>query len=481
MFSRVSRRLSALVVVAGLTLVIGPQTARAAADTTSPTLSAFSRSGNAGVSAPATINVSYTATDDASGSGLDTVSFTYDRPDGGSFAVSDSDTGTSGGLAAGALSQWAADGAYTLAQISVVDLAGNRTDYFRDGTTLAEPSGVSATHALDFAQGDFSVTNPSEDITVPSLTSVTLSSSPTVAAGSTVSLGYVATDAASGISTVTGLAIDGVGDSLELSSSVSGTLSGTLPTTQAGGAFHLVTVTLTDVAGNTAVYDSGGLVTKAPSASSGPDSHALDFGAVAFTVPPVATAINATLSTSVIAYPGTAKLGGKLLRKDLNQGMGGTALDIQSRKHGTSTWSALASVTTASDGSFSLIVRPTATSDYRVLLPASEAFQTATSNVAVVQVRVLVAGSLTSSSVRHGRSVALYGSVAPSRAGQLVALQRYYSGAWHTVASARLDGSSNYAFVITPATVGRLQYRVYKATEPEHLANASPTRVLSVT
>jgi hypothetical protein len=61
-----------------------------------------------------------------------------------------------------------------------------------------------------------------------------------------------------------------------------------------------------------------------------------------------------------------------------------------------------------------------------------------------------------------GSTAWLRGAVYPSAPGKTVIAQRYYSGAWHNVASQALSSSSTYSFPQKPAR-GIYTFRVYKA------------------
>ncbi len=80
--------------------------------------------------------------------------------------------------------------------------------------------------------------------------------------------------------------------------------------------------------------------------------------------------------------------------------------------------------------------------------------------------------------VTYGGAVTLRGKVSPAADEQRVQVQRRIgSGAWTTITSPRLSGSSTYAVTTTP-TKGRTSYRVVKAASRGHAADVSPVALV---
>ncbi|HYT26625.1 MAG TPA: choice-of-anchor Q domain-containing protein, partial [Actinomycetota bacterium] len=120
--------------------------------------------------------------------------------------------------------------------------------------------------------------------------------------------------------------------------------------------------------------------------------------------------------------------------------------------------------------------------NYRLYLrhPGSATLLPTSSASAVGWVRAAVGARLSTSRMALGQTAVLSGTVRPNHAGQLVYLQRYLSGAWRSVASARLSTTSGYVFRIRPGVRSTLVLRVYKPADTSNLNGQSATLKLAV-
>jgi hypothetical protein len=87
--------------------------------------------------------------------------------------------------------------------------------------------------------------------------------------------------------------------------------------------------------------------------------------------------------------------------------------------------------------------------------------------------------SNTTTQVNH--RVVAYGSTSPLYSGETVLRQGYYSGGWHTWASATVGSRGQYSFTLTPTVVTTDYYRIYLPASATHPAGASRTVALNVT
>lgn len=166
------------------------------------------------------------------------------------------------------------------------------------------------------------------------------------------------------------------------------------------------------------------------------------------------TAIRVTGSPTVISgvlrqATGATPLAGRVVR-------------LYSRLHGsTAAWALVASATSTSTGQVAVTVKPTLSTDYELAFAGASLQLGSQSGVAVVSVVPRISLVASRTSVTAGSPVTLTAAVSPNCHGQRVYLQRYYSGAWHTVTSLLLSSTSRAAFVVRPAR-GTNPYRVYK-------------------
>ena len=159
---------------------------------------------------------------------------------------------------------------------------------------------------------------------------------------------------------------------------------------------------------------------------------------------PISGTASLDVSKHQVVYGGHISLTGTLTTDPSCRG--GRLADLQAREPGTSTWTVLATHTTASDGTFGFYRQPEHTSSYRVRLPARVTNQASCAAVVstwarnTVRVRVRVAAS--PNPVDAGTCASIRATVAPPKPGTRVALQRKGPSGWQTMATKTLDPSS---------------------------------------
>ncbi len=120
-------------------------------------------------------------------------------------------------------------------------------------------------------------------------------------------------------------------------------------------------------------------------------------------------------------------------------------ITLQWQAGGSGSWADAASGATADDGTFAFTDGRPYSGSYRVELPATGLCQAAVSDPVPVLVRAFVDSSLFASSLAAGSCPVVHVSVTPAKPGQNVLLQRRTDGAWRTVDTVTLDGSSSGA------------------------------------
>lgn len=193
------------------------------------------------------------------------------------------------------------------------------------------------------------------------------------------------------------------------------------------------------------------------------------------------TRVSTKLSPTTIVYGSSTKFSGKLTQVYTGYGVSGAKVELQRRLRGSSTWTAEATTTTGSGGAFSFTRAPWTNRDYRAVhVSGSPSYPGPKSAVRAVLVRQRVSGAFNDSTVRRGTTVRFAGSVAPTRAGKSVYLQRYSGGSWKTVATRTLTSSSTYSVSVRHNIPGTYTYRVYRPSDTRNAAGYSPTRKLYV-
>jgi Fibronectin type III domain/Lamin Tail Domain len=228
----------------------------------------------------------------------------------------------------------------------------------------------------------------------------------------------------------------------------------------ANGTAYSFTVTATNRDGSSPPSTSSAPVTPAPSA---------------------ATTLTLTAAPTRVLYGGTVTLSGRLQQAD-SSGIAGEPVIGERRPKGTTTWTALTTVTTASDGTLdpSPQVTPQAHTEYRLRHPATPLHAAATSSTATVLVGVRLTARLNRTSMALGRTATIAGQVAPAHRGQRIRLQHKQGRSWRTVQAKTLPATGRYNFALRTRATGTSWWRIYKASDADHVGAISATLRLVV-
>ena len=275
---RTSRRskvaVLAALVVASVPLAAGP----ALADDFDPEIKSFSRTSEGLLAGHQVVTVEFTATDEGP-AGLAYAHFTFTDPLGGFIRV---DSGWMNRAAEGTftatkvMSPWAASGEYRLVKAEVLDREWNTTTYERDAAT-----------GFDFAAADFTVDNPLEDTTVPTLKSARLFQG-RVRQGTPVVVLYDAADDLSGVKEVAFLGWSPTEGQYNVQSLPElggvGPAAWLVPLAAASGTYDSFGIMVMDRAGNSIWYQEGEPTRPYPPRAELPAHDEPDPGSLDFTV-----------------------------------------------------------------------------------------------------------------------------------------------------------------------------------------------------
>jgi hypothetical protein len=178
-------------------------------------------------------------------------------------------------------------------------------------------------------------------------------------------------------------------------------------------------------------------------------------------------------ATGALTYGSTSKVTGRLTKPDGTTAIAGEPLTLQMRRKGTSSWSTVGTVTTASDGRVRKDVKPTWSAEFRWIHPVSLAGAQATGPT----VRTTVTPKLTTSvtaRVKLGRSLVVAGTLTPGKS-KTVYVQRYSSGAWKNVLKTTTRSTGNFRVTLTQTKAGTFKYRVYRGAVTDYAAAKSVT------
>jgi hypothetical protein len=168
-----------------------------------------------------------------------------------------------------------------------------------------------------------------------------------------------------------------------------------------------------------------------------------------------------TVPPAKVTY-GTVSTVTAVVRNAAGAGVGGVAFELWARRYGMTTWTTVARTTSTSTGA--VVLRAALkTSSALAVVHRTDAYvvPTAAANGVTVMARVTAAASDSTPGAGYRQLVS--GSVAPGGlVGSSVWLQRYYSGAWHQVATGSLVTTTSYRVRWTPRHAGDYWLRVVR-------------------
>jgi len=148
-------------------------------------------------------------------------------------------------------------------------------------------------------------------------------------------------------------------------------------------------------------------------------------------------------------------------------------VDLYERRAGQASFSDVASTQTNSAGAFSFTRAVTTNAQWYA--------KAGTATSSIVDQSILAAVALRPSSARPkaGAKVTLSGTVAPSHAGERVALQRLRKGRWVTIARPKLNARSRFAVVQKMRAHAVAHFRIVLAADSRNARSVSRVVVVS--
>lgn len=180
--------------------------------------------------------------------------------------------------------------------------------------------------------------------------------------------------------------------------------------------------------------------------------------------------LTAAVSPAAVVYPSTASVSGDI-------SVPGVAISLLARPAAGGDWTPAGSTVAAEDGVFRFDVRPSVTTDYRVV------YEDAGAVVAQAELRLLVRPRLTTSfpaGLWLGGSVMVRGRVEPEHSGGTVHIDRRVAGVWQPFLSVTLDAESRFALPWTPGAFGYYRLRARMDADAEHDAGLARSELVIV-
>jgi predicted GH43/DUF377 family glycosyl hydrolase len=181
-----------------------------------------------------------------------------------------------------------------------------------------------------------------------------------------------------------------------------------------------------------------------------------------------ALALALTAPVTSVVYGSAATLTGSLTQGAVGQP--GVSVSLWAQPLGSTTFTQVGAPITASDGTFTAVVKPTKKTLYKV-------------NVAGVpiepSVTIAVAHRVTLAVSRKASTANLSGRLAPSHPGRIVIIQMSTGSSWKTVAKLKTTKRSTFALKRKVSARGKYKFRAKTAADKDHLAGMSPIAYLN--
>lgn len=118
---------------------------------------------------------------------------------------------------------------------------------------------------------------------------------------------------------------------------------------------------------------------------------------------------------------------------------------------------------------------PQAHSEYRLRHPATPFYAASISSTATVRVGVRLTARSNRTGMAPGRTASIAGQVVPAHRGQRVRLQQKQGRTWRTMQAKPLAATGRYSFALRPRATGTSWWRIYKASDSDHIGAISRT------
>jgi hypothetical protein len=194
--------------------------------------------------------------------------------------------------------------------------------------------------------------------------------------------------------------------------------------------------------------------------------------------PTCTTSTTATPSTSTVTSGHAITVTGAVTNTDGSAAPGGTATLLK-RESGVSGFSAVATKTTRTNGSYVFRTTPEQGTSYKVSF-SKPRFTDSTSPAFWVAVAPAVTIHATPKNLNRGGSVSFTGTSSPAMAGHNVSLMQYSAKAWHVVDTGTLTEEGGYTFTWTAAAKGSPVFQVRVEKAAGFLTGISPNVTLKV-
>jgi len=189
-------------------------------------------------------------------------------------------------------------------------------------------------------------------------------------------------------------------------------------------------------------------------------------------------------SLSISRTPSTITAGGSsTIRGRINVGggpAGGASVKLDAKPFGSSTWTNIATVTSAEDGSLAKVVKPVKNTAYRWRFVETTATKGSVSSSVSVGVKTKVTATIVDATLHVGQNLVAKGTTFPRKAGVAITLWRKTSTGNVVLARGTTHSDGTYKIAYPVNRKGTWTVFVTVAAASGNLAGTSPSRSATV-
>jgi hypothetical protein len=190
------------------------------------------------------------------------------------------------------------------------------------------------------------------------------------------------------------------------------------------------------------------------------------------------TALTASVNTHAVTYGSPVTMSGTLTSN--GAGLAGQQVTVEGMRAGATTWSTVATATSATGGALQWSGNPAWTGSYRWRYDGNATHAASLSPSVAISVRAKLTAHATPTTVPLGKPLTISGSLAPAHPSSQVTVHALLAGRWRVIGQPTTTATGSYSFKTYALVRGTQSYYVSWAGDADHGAAVSPTVRVSV-
>jgi hypothetical protein len=183
------------------------------------------------------------------------------------------------------------------------------------------------------------------------------------------------------------------------------------------------------------------------------------------------TVLSMTVSASRLTHGADLTITATLTNAVTGVPVPDATIHVERKLTGATSYGVIATLVSDAGGVVRMVHKPAVNADYAASYAGETlVFGPSRAQSRHVDVAPRLTAKLSKTAARAGSPVTLSGSLTPAHPGRTVRIERWYTGAWHLVATATLSSTGTYASVLTTPAAGWHRYRVVRPADPVNLA-----------